>query len=118
MIDGVHRSLQASFQEGHRPDDGLGELADPSIVGQADRHRVEEVALLAADLLGRHEIGRLQHPQVLHDPEPRHVGQRLAQLAERLAIALEESIEEDPPTWVGECPKDRGHVVRHAGDVM
>jgi hypothetical protein len=71
------------------------------------------VALLAADLLGRHEVGRLQHAQVLHDPESRHLRQRRAQLTERLAIALEEPVEQDPPTWVGECPEDRGHVVRH-----
>ena len=40
------------------------------------------------------------------------------QLTERLAIALEEPIEQDPPTRIGECPEDRGHVVRHPGDVM
>jgi hypothetical protein len=51
-------------------------------------------------------------------PEPRHPRQRLAQLAERLAIAFEEPIEEDPPIAVGECPKDRGHVIRHGLDVM
>ena len=74
VIDGIHRSLQRAFHEGHRPDDGLGELADPPIVGLTDRHGVQEVALLATDLLGRYEVGRLQHAQVLHDPEPCHLG--------------------------------------------
>ena len=45
-------------------------------------------------------------------------GQVLAQLAERLAIALEEPVEQHPPTWVGERPEDRGHVVRHTRDFM
>ena len=56
--------------------------------------------------------------QVLHDPEPRHRGERLAQLTERLAIALEEPIEQDPTTGVAEGPKDRGHVVCHAAEYM
>ena len=85
---------------------------------EADRHRVEVVALLPADASGRDEAGSLQDAEVLHDPEPGHPGQRLAQLAERLAIALEEPIEEDPPTRVAECPEDRSHVVRHRRDVM
>ena len=118
MIDGVHRSLQPRLMADIAPDDRLGELRDPAIVGQTDRHRVEEVALLATDLLGRHEIRRLEHAQVLHDPEPRHLRQRLAQLAERLAIALEEPIEEHPSTRVGEGPEDRGHVIRHVADFM
>ena len=74
--------------------DRLGELADPAVVDETDRHRVEEVALLAPDLDGRHETRLLQHPQVLHDPEPRHLRQVLAQLPERLAIALEEPVEQ------------------------
>ena len=48
--------------------------------------------------LGRHEVRLLQHAQVLHDPEARHLRQVLAQLTERLAIALEEPVEQDPPT--------------------
>jgi hypothetical protein len=76
------------------------------------------MALLPPDPSGGQEAGLFEYPEVLHDPETCHARQRLAQLAERLAIALEESIEEDPPIAVGECPKDRGHVFRHGRDVM
>jgi hypothetical protein len=50
---------------------------------------------------------------MLHDPESRHRREGLAQLAERLAIALEEPVEEDPPIRIGECPEDGGRVIRH-----
>ena len=85
---------------------------------EADRHRVQEVALLAADALCRHEPRLFEDAQVLHDPEARHRGQVHAQLTERLAIALEELVEQDPPTGVGERPEDRSHVIRHAADFM
>jgi hypothetical protein len=55
---------------------------------------------------------------MLHDPEARHPRQVHAQLTERLAIALEELVEQDPPTWVGERPEDRSHVIRHGPDFM
>ena len=84
---------------------------------QTDRHRVQEVALLAPDPQGRDEVRLLQHREVLHDPEPRHPGQVLAQLAERLAIALEEPVEQDPPIRIGEGPEDRNGVVRHAATI-
>ncbi len=109
VVERVHRSLQLRLEGGHGADDRLGELADPAVVDQTDRHRVEVVALLAADLDGRHEIRLLQHAQVLHDPEARHVRQVLAQLPERLAIALEEPIEQDPPIGIGEGPEGRRH---------
>ena len=118
MVDRVHRCLQLCLEGRHGAHDRLGELADPAVVDEADRHRVQEVALLAADALGRHETRLLEDPQVLHDPEPRHRGQVPAQLTERLAIALEEPVEQDPPTGVGERPEDRSHVVRHAADYM
>ena len=100
------------------PTIGLGELADPAVVDETDRHRVEEVALLAADALRRQESRILEDAQVLHDPEPRHRRQVPAQLTERLAIALEEPVEQHPPTGVGEGPEDRSHVIRHGADYM
>ena len=59
------------------------------------------------------EVRLLQHSQVFHDPEPRHLRQVLAQLTERLAIALEEPIEEFPPMRIGEGPEDRRRRFRH-----
>ena len=118
VVDRSHRCLQLCLDGPHGADDRLGELAGPSVVDEADRHRVQEVALLATDALGRHESGLLQDAQMLHDPEARHRGQVHAQLTERLAIALEELVEQDPPTGVGERPEDRSHVIRHAADFM
>ena len=106
------------LEVGHGAHDRLGELADPAVVDEADRHRVEEVALLAADALRRQEARLLEDAQVLHDPEARHRRQGLAQLTERLAIALVELVEQDPATGVAERPEDRRHVVRHAADFM
>jgi hypothetical protein len=54
-----------------------------------------------------------------HDPEPGHRRQVLAQLPERLAIALEQPIEEQAPAPVTECPEHwRQRVVCHRVQVM
>ena len=118
MVEGVHRGLQSGLDRGHGTDDRLSELADPAVVHETDRHRVEEVALLAPDLDGRHEPGLFQDPQVLHDPEPRHLRQVLAQLPERLAIALEEPIEQFSPIRIGEGPEDRRRRFGHGREYM
>ena len=119
MVDPVHRVLQLRLDGRERTGDRLGELAGPPVVDETDGHRIEEVALLATDALCRHEPGFLEDAEMLHDPEARHAGQVLAQLAERLAIALEEPVEQHSPTGVGERPEHRGHViVRHPRDFM
>jgi len=54
-----------------------------------------------------------------HDPESGHRRKVVAQLAERLAIALEEPIEKEPPARVAKRPKRRCHrVVAHVRDYM
>ena len=63
--------------------------------GSWDRERDPLVAL------SQGEVGLFEDAQVLHDPEPGHLRQVPAQLPERLAIALEEPIEERPPTLIG-----------------
>ena len=113
VVDRVHRALQLCLDGGHGTDDRFGELADPAVVHETDRHRVEEMALLATDLDGRHEAGLLEDPQVLHDPEARHVRQVPAQLPKRLAIALEEPVEQHPPIGIGQCPEDRRRRFGH-----
>ena len=85
---------------------------------EADRHWVEEVALLATDLHRREKARLLEDPEVLHDAEPRHPGQVLAQLSKRLAIALEESIEEQSPPGIGQGSEDRCHRVGHRPEHM
>ena len=57
--------------------------------------------LLPAGPAGDHEIGVLEDPQVLHDPEPRHLQPRL-ELGERSAVTLEEPVEEEASRGVGE----------------
>ena len=50
---------------------------------------------------------------MLHDPEARHLRQVPAQLSERLAIALEKPVEQDPPIRIGESPEDRRRRFSH-----
>jgi hypothetical protein len=120
VVGSGHRlSLQGTLHRRHRPDDRLGELADPAVVDESDRDRVEEVALLAPLAPGRDQARLLEHAEVPHDAEPRHRRQVRAQLAERLAIALEEPVEEQAPARVAEGPERRRHrVVDHGPDYM
>jgi hypothetical protein len=54
--------------------------------------------LLAADNQSR----LFQNAKVLHDPEPRQLGNFSFQLTERHPIALEERVEQEPPGGVGQ----------------
>src|ERR1700722_13824341 len=78
---------------------------------QADRNGIEEVQLLAPVPLGRDEVGFLEHLQVLHHPEPRHV-ELAVEVGERAPVTLEEQVEQVPPARVGECLEDEifGHL--------
>ena len=67
---------------------------------------------LPPDLAARDEVRRLEDAEVLHDAEPRHGRQRRLQLTERLAIALEEPVEQRPAAGVGQRAE---HLVVHAG---
>ena len=96
------------------PTTGLGELADPAIGDEADRDGVEVVVLLAADPAGLDQAGRLEHVEMAHDAEPGHPRQRRRQLAERLSVAIEQPVEEQPPARIAESPEDRRHVVHAA----
>jgi hypothetical protein len=108
-----------SFHRAERPDDRLGVLADPAVVHEPDRDGVEVMPFLPALAPGRDERRRLQDAQVPHHPEPRHLRQVRAQLTERLAIALEEPIQQEPAARVAQRPEDRGHGIdRHRRDNM
>ena len=54
----------------------------------------------------------LEHPEVLHDPEPRHL-QLALELGERAAVTLEEPVEEQPARGIGEGSEHKGVIVRH-----
>jgi hypothetical protein len=48
----------------------------------------------------------LEHAQVLHHAEPGHL-ERAFDLPERLAVSLEETVEDRAPGGVGQGPEDR-----------
>ena len=68
---------------------------------------------LATDLAAGHEAGRLEDAEVLHDAEPRHLRQRRLEVSQRLAITLEEPVEQRPPAGVGQRAE---HLVVHVRD--
>ena len=74
---------------------------DPALGDVVDGRRVEVVQLLPAAADGRDEVGRLQHGEVLAHRLAGHVQPR-AQLAQRLAVALVEAVEQDPAARVGQ----------------
>ena len=76
----------------------------------ADRHWVEVVQLRAADPVRRDEAGVLEDAEVLHHAEARDL-EGAFDLAETLAVALEEAIENRAARRVRECPED-GLVAR------
>ncbi len=65
-------------------------------------------------LAGDHQIRRLENAEMVHHPEPRHVGEVLAELAERPPVLLEQQVEQEPAAGVVERPE---HLV-HARDYM
>ena len=73
-----------------------------------DRDGVQEVQLLAPALLRDHETGLFQHAQMLHHPEARH-RQPPFERAQRLAVVLEQCVEELAPRRSGEGSEDRFH---------
>ena len=80
-------------------------------MNQPDRDGVEKVQLLAARPARDDEAGSLEHAQVLHDAEARHLQLRL-ELAERAAVTREEPVEEMTAGRVSQRPEHA--VVVHA----
>ena len=72
---------------------------------QTDWDRVEIVELFPAPAAGGHQPGLLQHPQVLHDAEAGQ-GKPPDEGAERLAVVLEERVQEGAAGGVGEGLED------------
>ena len=111
----VMRLLQLGLEIGERRHLALGVLVDPPVVDQPDRHRVEKVQLLPARPPRDDETGLLEHAQVLHDAEARHLQLGL-QLGERAAVTHEEPVEQEATGRVGECLEHAvvvGHADRH-----
>ncbi len=64
--------------------------------------------LLASHLAPRDEVRGLEHGEVLHDTEPRELGDDRTQLTQCEPVLLDETIEEPPASGLGERPE---HVV-------
>ena len=77
----------------------------------ANGHGVQVVELHATQPAAGHEVGVFQHGEVLHHTEARHAGQDYTQLAERLRVAFEETVEQMAASGVSEGSED---VVVHA----
>jgi hypothetical protein len=90
---------------------GLGQLVDPSVEDQPDRHRVQEVQLLATAALGGHQSRFLEYPEVFHDAKSGH-GRPPHERAEGLPVVLEELVEQAPAGWIGKRSEGRVHA-RH-----
>jgi hypothetical protein len=113
-------ALQSTLEFRERRHAALLVFVDPAVVDQADRHWIQEVQLLPARPADDHEARVLQHAQVLHDPEARHLQLRL-ELLERAAVTREEPVEQEASRGVGEGLEHAIVVVRHAwkiGDRM
>src|SRR4029078_1470362 len=101
-------------EPGHQPDHRFGELADPAVCDQADRDGVQVVVFFPTDPPRLHQARFFQDAERAHDADPGHRRQVPAELAEGLAIALEQSIEQEPPTRIAQGPEDLPHL-RHPG---
>ena len=82
-------SLEFRLEPGHCPNLGLRVFADPPVVDQPDRNRVQVVELAPPVLAGGYELGLLEHSQVAHHPEAGHVRQVSCQFTESLAVIFE-----------------------------
>src|SRR4029453_9481311 len=94
----------------------LGVLVDPAVVDQPDRYRVEEVQLLPPRSGCDTQARPLESTQVLQHAEARH-GQLGLEFGERLAVPLEQPVEQVSPRRVGERLED-GIVVHDRGQYV
>src|SRR6266480_2901969 len=109
LEDLLHLILQLVLQADEPGSPRLGVIADPPVVDQADRDRVEVVQLLAAPPPAHDEPGVLEDLQVLRHGDARHVVPR-REGHERLTVAGEQLIKQRPPGRVGQCPEHEIHV--------
>ena len=77
------------------------------------RDGVEEVELAAPVAAGDDEPGPLEDREVLHHAEAGQLGQRAAQVDERLTVAGEEGVEQRAAVRVGQRPEDVVHAALH-----
>ena len=72
----------------------------------ANGHGVQIVELHSTQPAAGHEVGVLEHGEVLHHTETRHPRQHRAQLTECQRVAFEETVEQVATPRVGEGSED------------
>src|SRR6476620_737584 len=100
------------FELAERCRPGLCVLAHPAVVDEPDGDGIQKMQLLPPSLFRDDEPRLLEHAQVLHKAESRH-GQPVLELAQRLAILLEEPVEELATRRVGERSEDVIHGTKY-----
>src|SRR6185295_2612278 len=95
------RLLQLVLERRERGYVSLPVFADPPVVNQPDRDRVQEVQLLPARPPRDDEARVFEDAQVLHDAEACHLQLGL-ELGERAAVTREEQVEQEATRRVGE----------------
>src|SRR5438270_3699479 len=82
----------------------LLKLADPALRNVVERHRIEEMELLAPCALPGDQVRFVQDRQVFRDRLPRHV-QSPTELAQCLPVAGMQTVQQFAATGVGESAK-------------
>src|SRR6185312_2349926 len=101
--------LECAFQVGQGVDATAVVLPDPALPDLVDGRRVQVVQLLPAAAERRDEVRGLEHGEVLADGLPGHVELR-AELAQGLAVAGVQAVQQPPAAGIGERPERVVHV--------
>jgi hypothetical protein len=105
----LHSVLEAEERDGPR----LGVLADPAIVDDTDRDRIEEVELFRDPApLGDHEPCLLNRSRCFITADPRH-RETLGERAQRLPVLAEEVVEQTSSGRVGKRFEHDVHVLHY-----
>jgi len=80
-------------------------------VDQPDRHRIQEVELLATAPPGHHQAGFLEQLQMLHHAETGHL-EASFERAQALPVVAEKLIQQSPPRRVGQGLEHIVHASR------
>src|SRR5438093_2120651 len=89
------------------------ELPDPAVGDRMDRHRIDEMQLLAALAPRRQQVGFFENGEMLRHGLAGHVVP-FAQLAQRLAVLPAEAIQQPPAIGIRQGAEDRVLVVHPA----
>ena len=113
--------LCCSLDPTERQQARLLELVRPTLLDLVDRNGVQVVQLLPPATHRRHEVGGLEHREVLRGALAGH-REVTTQLAERQGVAFVQAVQEVPPGGIGERLEDLvvrcDHTAHHAGKYL